>query len=620
MRPELPAARRLWVATFALLAVVVGVGIATRNTTIAGGALFLVSLGWLIVYWRVGVLVLLVLSCVDGFIKYYSGSFGTYVLKDLVLAGLIAGIARAAFNDPQLVPRGRWLGAPFVVLYVAFDAAQVLISTAGIEPAIAGFRQQALWSALFFVGVVYFDSTKRLIGTALVLVGAITFAAAVGILQYFLGPAWLNLGRGFVTASTHYVGGIGSDPGTAYRAYGTMVDPTALGLASGVGIVLAVGLAFTDRSWLQRFLLIGAAGICTLALYYSATRSAIAGTVAGLLAVFASLAVRRDARRYVAGVLAVAVAVSIIAIPFTLDLVGTDSQTRFSAESESYAIATRQRGVDRVLDTVGQKPFGFGLGVTGAGGRNRLLDLGAFENYLFSVDNVYLTALYETGPIGLLLLIAVQGGLLFLTLRGAFAAKGRQLGIAYAVIAGGQVSLLVSGWFNQGSFVYAPMAQAFWLFAGAVALPKRIEAGDSSDAVEPRPRTVPLRTALRPIGDPRRIQLVTRMRSPGAAAVAVKPLTEADIERAIARFDVRLRARLLELAEAGHWSQYSADELFGRAGRELFVDLKKALAALETDPFSREGASAVIGSSVEVAALMLMLADKFSNGLSDGAP
>jgi hypothetical protein len=74
-----------------------------------------------------------------------------------------------------------------------------------------------------------------------------------------------------------------------------------------------------------------------------------------------------------------------------------------------------------------------------------------------------------------------------------------------------------------------------------------------------------------------------------------------------------VRTRLLELAEAGHWSQYSADELFGRAGRELFIDLKKALAAAESDPLSRTGASeAIVGSSVEVAALMMMLADKFS--------
>jgi hypothetical protein len=604
-----PEIRRLrqagWTALFAALAGALGVGVASHNLTLAGGAIFLVLLGWFAIYWRQGVMFLLVLSCVDGFIKYYYGTLGTYLLKDLVFAGVLAGVGFRIVREPRFLPKGRWLGLPFVVLYLAFDFAEILIPNGERATAVAGFRAHAMYGFLFFIGALYFDSLSRLVRTAIVSVAAIAFAASIGVLQYALGAAWLNLGRGFATASSHYIGGGGGDASTAYRAYGTMVDPTALGLACGLGMLYALGMLCVERSWLERLLLAAAFVVCAAALDYTGTRSAILGLAVGLVALTGLLAARRDSRRYIGIAIALTVCAGAIAVPFVFDSMGTAAQSRYSQESENYALATRQRSFDYVASNVGSKPLGFGLGVTGAGGRIRP------EQFFFSVDNVYLTALYETGPPGFLLLLAVQGALLFLTARAAFRAVNRRLGIAYAAIAAGQVSLLVSGWYNQGAFDYAPMAQMFWLFAGAVAMPKRLEASAAAEPV-PAKRAVPqLRALLRPIGDPRRIELVTRMRAPGAA-LAVKPATEADVEAAIAAFGARLRGRLLELARAGHWSQYSADELFGRAGRELFIDLKKALATLETDPFSREGADAVVGSSVEVAALMTMLADKFA--------
>ncbi len=611
MRDSARLRQTAWIALFALLSAAVGAGIAVHNLTLVGGTLFLVLLGWFAVYWRQGIVFLLVLACVDGFIKYYYGTLGTYLLKDLVLAGVLAGVVYKAAGDPKFLPKGRWFGLPVVVLYMAFDLAEILIPNGERATAVAGFRAHAMYAVLYFIGTLYFDSASRLVRTAAISVGAIAFAAAIGVLQYFLGPTWLNLGRGFVVASSHYIGGVGADASTAYRAYGTMVDPTALGLACCFAILYALGLLFVERSWLERFSLLAAVAVCVAALDFTGTRSAILGFVVGLAALVGLLAARRDSRRYIGVGVALTMGVAVIALPFAFNLLGSQTQTRFGAESENYALATRQRSFDYVLATAGSKPFGFGLGVTGAGGRIRP------EQFFFSVDNVYLTALYETGPIGFLTLVAVQGGLLFLTVRLALTTANRRLGITYAAIAAGQVSLLVSGWFNQGAFDYAPMAQMFWLFAGAVALPKRIEAGASAAALRPKGAIAPLRAVLRPLGDPRRIELPARMRSPGAA-LAVKPLTEAEFDAAIARFGVRLRARLLALAEAGHWSQYSSDELFGRAGRELFVDLKRALAALDTDPFSRDRANAVVDSSVEIAALMMMLSDKFSTDPPQG--
>jgi hypothetical protein len=47
--------------------------------------------------------------------------------------------------------------------------------------------------------------------------------------------------------------------------------------------------------------------------------------------------------------------------------------------------------------------------------------------------------------------------------------------------------------------------------------------------------------------------------------------------------------------------------------------MKKELARLETDPFSSDATRAVIGSAVEIASLMMMLADKFSTEPPSGA-
>jgi hypothetical protein len=384
-------------------------------------------------------------------------------------------------------------------------------------------------------------------------------------------------------------------------------------LACAIAVIYAFAMLSTARAWPARLLLGIAILTCGAALYFTGTRAAILGLVVGLAVLVCSLAARPDSRRFIALAATVALSLVVIAAPFAIGLIHAETEDRFQAESASSALADRQRSIDGVIRTFGERPFGFGLGVTGAGGRL------APEYRWFSIDNVYFTALYETGTIGLLALLAAHGSLLFLTLRFAYRAKSRQLGIAYGSFAAAHVSLLVAGWFDQGAFDYAPLAQMFWLFAGSIALPARLEEA-SPDAVQSQKRLVPSRSAiLRPLGDPRRIQLVTRMRSPGAAALAVKPLTEADIEAAVARFNARLRERLLELAQAGHWSQYSADELFGRAGRELFIDMKKELARLETDPFSSDAARAVIGSAVEIASLMMMLADKFSTEPPSGA-
>jgi hypothetical protein len=115
-----------------------------------------------------------------------------------------------------------------------------------------------------------------------------------------------------------------------------------------------------------------------------------------------------------------------------------------------------------VLNSVGENPFGHGLGATGAGGGLRT-DTG------LAVDNVFYANLYETGPLGLALFLFVQFTFIGLGLRAALRAKDLASQTAFIGIVAGNVGCLVSCWFSQGAFDYAPVGQMFWLFAGAVA-------------------------------------------------------------------------------------------------------------------------------------------------------
>ena len=53
--------------------------------------------------------------------------------------------------------------------------------------------------------------------------------------------------------------------------------------------------------------------------------------------------------------------------------------------------------------------------------------------------------------------------------RAALRAKDVGANTAFVAIVSAQVGLLAASWFSQGTFDYAPLAQFFWLFSGAVA-------------------------------------------------------------------------------------------------------------------------------------------------------
>jgi O-antigen ligase len=377
---------------------------------------------------------------------------------------------------PERKPAGHWQGLWAWMLYVGYLGAQALNPAAGLSAGIAGFRAHALFAFLFLVGVVYFTSPKRFSATANLAIIGITISAAAGIFQFFFEDIWTSLAPGLAAASHKFVSfvpGAGLIPGmggTVARAYGMMVDPAALGVACCLGFLFAAaGLGRAKPG--QRALFILAMVLMGAALMFSGSRASAVGFGGGLLA-FVILSWRHASMRLPA---IIALVLVVLTIPLALKSTGGTAGDRFaSSDSAAYAASTRDRSIQRVLAALPSHPLGVGLGATGAGGRLRGNTHAADPNAV-AVDNLYFATLYETGIPGLAVLLIVQLTILVLTIRCIGAAKNPETRAVYIGMASAQIALLINGIWSQGAFDYAPVSQIFWLFSGAVALPRRVE-------------------------------------------------------------------------------------------------------------------------------------------------
>ena len=416
--------------------------------------------------WTIGVPLLLVVASVDGFLKHLTSSPMTYILKDALLALILLGLAIRLALQPDARPDNvRWRGVVVWAAYVAFMISQLVHPAGSIAGAVGAFRAHAAFAALFVVGAIYFQHRERLGRTANLAIALCTVCAVGALAQHVLGDRWMALSPGFMKASLHYTSfpsaaaraaGIGDD--AVYRMYGTLVDPASLGLASAYGILFAIaGLA--RLRGIARVLVVVAIPLLGIALALSQARAAMAGLAVGVLVLAVLLFMRRATRGTAwAGLLLVS-----LAIPAGIVLTHGSVLDRLTSQDQvGYAQATRDLSRNIVLSGLAEAPFGHGMGATGAGGNLR-------DDSGLGVDNVFFANLYETGVLGLGLFLAVQITLLVLGFRATLGARDLAAQTAFAGIVSAQCALLVSCWFSQGAFDYAPMAQCFWLFAGAVA-------------------------------------------------------------------------------------------------------------------------------------------------------
>ncbi len=414
---------------------------------------------------------LLFLSCVDGFLKNTHGNTIFYVLKDFALFALLVALVITVGTKPWERPQGKWQGLWAFGLYVAYMTAQVVNPSGGdIMTGIAGFRALILFSALFFVGVVFFTSPRRVSNTINVAIACIMIPALAGVVQGVapdafnaLSPSLAILSQKFTSYQSAGIGGLT----TAFiRAYGTLVDPASLGLATCVGFILAAGALARARgfarAWFAFCLITMAIGM-----QLSGSRASAAALAGGLL-VFLLLSWRQRSMRVPA---VIAFCILLLAIPLALKATGGLSSARYQSDSVDFGAMTRARSERIVILSSIRHPLGMGLGATGAGGR--LNKKGGAAPLL--VDNLYYATLYQVGFPGLAVFLIFQVTFFGLAVRAAKNATSLDARIAYVTFASMQAALLTSGIWTQGSFLYAPVAQIFWLLSGIIAMPKRVE-------------------------------------------------------------------------------------------------------------------------------------------------
>jgi O-antigen ligase len=311
---------------------------------------------------------------------------------------------------------------------------------------------------------VYFQKRDRLERAANGVIALCSLCALSGIVQHVLSDRWMRLSPGFMQASLHYASfpsaaakaaGIS---GASYRMYGSLVDPASLGEACAFGILVAVA-ALTRLRGPSRVFAALAIPLMAVGVELSQARASIAGLVVGLIVLTALLGIRREVRAVAfIGLIAVATAV-----PVGVALTGGRLADRvLSADSVAYASQSRDETREQTLYELPRFPFGHGLGSTGGGGNLR-------DGTGFAVDNVYFSTLYETGIVGVGVFLAFQCAMLYYGLRAMRRAKTIGAYTVFAGILSTQILMLVNGWFSQGAFDYAPVAQFFWFFSGAVA-------------------------------------------------------------------------------------------------------------------------------------------------------
>jgi hypothetical protein len=439
----------------------------TRGSIIVvAGLLALAVVALTLADWTIGVPLLLLVGAVDGFLKHYSASPVTFILKDALLALVLLGLLiQLALDRTRREPDVRWRGALVWVCYTSFMLTQVLHPAGSFMGAIGAFRAHTMFAILFVIGAIYFRKRERLGRTADLVIVICAICALGALAQHAMGARWLALSPGFAKASLHYTSfpsaaarAAGSGDDAVFRMYGTLVDPASLGLAGAYGVLFAVAGIARLRG-VARLLAFGAIPLCGTALLLSQARAAMGGLLLGLALLTVLMFVRRSTRGYaIAGILMI-----VAAIPAGLILThGSVADRVFAKDEVAYAQSSRDESREEVLNGLLTRPFGHGLGATGAGGALR-------DDGTLAVDNVFFANLYETGLVGLALFLTVQITFLTLSIRAALRARDLAAQTAFAGIAAGQLALIVSCWFSQGAFDYAPLGQCFWLLTGAVA-------------------------------------------------------------------------------------------------------------------------------------------------------
>jgi putative inorganic carbon (hco3(-)) transporter len=271
--------------------------------------------------------------------------------------------------------------------------------------------------------------------------------ACYAILQRVLAlPSWDQL---WLDATRF--GSIGVEEGTSVRVFASVNSPGTLAGLLGLSLLCFLTV---HRA---RLVTLAGATIVTVALALTFVRSAWIGLlVAGLAHVIAS---RGRSAGVVLGSIAIAVAATVALAPVspTAQDVVERANSIVDFRRDTSATERRQTFVSTAPEAA-SRPLGFGLGT--AGEPSKL----SGESTLRATDNGYLALLYQSGPLGLALVLAALGFILVAAWRGARApGAGQELRLLLFAMF---VYLLVLT--TSGDEFYGAHGMVLWFICGQV--------------------------------------------------------------------------------------------------------------------------------------------------------
>lgn len=284
-----------------------------------------------------------------------------------------------------------------------------------------------------------------------ILMGMAALTSVVGIAQQFVGAqALVELGYSY-GQQVRSTGGL-------FRTFSTFNQPFPFALYVMVSLLVGGAVALADPRRRRNMLFLCFSPVMVVAMGTAVVRAAMLGLALGVLWL---IVMRFRSGLAVLGIAAVAALGVMVALPSKV------LKVVFSSNS----LNERNEGWQQIFSAVLQKPFGIGLGGTGAAAERMASASGESTNQIritatYQPDNYYIKMLLELGPIGLFAITAMLVIALVWTTRAARSLPDPDgafsLGVSASILAAMAASTVAS------YFEIFPIDLHFWLLLAVV--------------------------------------------------------------------------------------------------------------------------------------------------------
>jgi putative inorganic carbon (hco3(-)) transporter len=333
-----------------------------------------------------------------------------------------------------------------------------------VDPAGALFAAVAYTASLSAFVLGWGDGTRRISRPTLyrMLAVALVPLSIYALFQYFSSlPVW---DAKWVDSGA--LGSLSAPQEGHIRVFSTLNSPFTFAILLGTGILLGLG-----RKWhVRKTVLVLMIAPVVLALAVTYMRSVWLGLVIGLL-VFAAAMRGEVARRVVLVVIFCTVGLIVVGGSNSTTSAFTERVTSLGSPGKDVSAQSRLARTNQLLPVALRQPLGAGLGQAGL--TSERLG-GSSDEFLTTVDNGYLSLLYQSGLLAFVLLITALGGSLVAGFEGLRSREGADRQVQAALVATLTMLLLVLA---AGEVLFGLPGVIFWYLCGLAVASSRASGG-----------------------------------------------------------------------------------------------------------------------------------------------